>query len=477
MKALKSDTLVVDLDGTLLKSNMLFETFWSAFGQDWRVLFSCFLSICKGKAAFKKYLMIKSTIDETTLPYDDHVINLIKAYRAKGCRVALVTATNHNLACRISEHLKLFDEVYGSDESNNLKGKNKAKFLIKHFGSNKFIYVGDSFSDIAIWNNSKKIITVNASKRLKKKIEKIDKPFYHLNTSSQSILIYFKTMRLYQWVKNFLIFVPLITAYKLDFNLFMQSFHAFVAFCLVASSGYVFNDLLDLRVDRSHQDKCRRPFASGDISIVHGSFLILFLLIIGFLIAGFLSVAFFQTLLVYTLLTTFYSLIIKRKIILDIIVLAGLYTLRIIAGGAATSIPISMWLIAFSLFFFFGLAAVKRQAELVNLSKSNKTIAMGRGYTLEDLPIINIVSLCAGYLSVLVLALYINSIAALELFAQPEAIWGICCILLYWLTRIVLIAHRGFMHHDPILFALKDHVSQISLILIVGLFILGHYGC
>ena len=231
---------------------------------------------------------------------------------------------------------------------------------------------------------------------------------------------------------------------------------------------YVLNDLLDLNADRAHPRKRLRPFASGAVPIAHGSVLALGLLTAGTVIAALLGWTFLLTLAAYYVLTTAYSLWLKRKIIIDICILAGLYTMRILAGGVATGVELSVWLFAFSIFFFFSLAAVKRQAELVDMAERGTLTAKGRGYHVEDLPIISMVGLAAGYISVLVMALYVNSPAVRELYALPDALWGICCVLLYWLTRMVLLTHRGSMHDDPVVFAAKDRVSQVCFVVMLA---------
>ena len=263
----------------------------------------------------------------------------------------------------------------------------------------------------------------------------------------------------------------MLAAHQINSNAFMNSVFAFIAFSLVASSVYIVNDLLDLSADRVHPRKRSRPFASGTVPIAHGSLLALVLLVGGIVIGAFLGLGTLIVLVVYYLVTTAYSLTLKRKIAMDICILAGLYTIRIIAGSITTGIELSVWLLAFSIFFFLSLAAVKRQAELVDMAQRDTSVAMGRGYHIGDLPIVTMVSLVAGYISVLVMALYINSPAVQELYPFPYVLWGICCVLLYWLTRIVLFTHRGFMHDDPVIFAIKDRVSQIcfSVMLIFGL--------
>ena len=473
MTSSTKDTLVVDLDGTLLKSDMLFESFWSAFSRDWRIPFTSFAALSGGRAALKRHLAAASQVDSTTLPFDEDVISYVRTQRAQGTRTALVTASDQAFAESIAEHLDIFDEVHGSDGSNNLKGKAKADFLNERYGKGAFAYMGDSAADLHVWSDANKVITVNAPQGVLRKADAIGKPSEHLVTTSNSLMPYVKALRPHQWLKNVLIFLPMLAGHALNWETFFLSFLAFIAFSLIASSVYVLNDLLDLNVDRAHPRKCRRPFASGAIPIAHGFFMAFGLILMGSLVAVSLGWACFLALCVYFTLTLAYSLNLKRRIVIDICVLAGLYTMRIITGGYATGIPLSVWLLAFSIFFFFSLAAVKRQAELVDMVERNELKAKGRGYHVEDLPIISMMALGSGYVSVLVMALYVNSPAVLELYPNPAALWGICCTLLYWLTRMVFVTHRGYMYDDPVLYAAKDRISRICFLAILAFAVVG----
>ena len=456
--------LVVDLDGTLLKSDILYESFWSALSRNWRSPFVSAVMLGRGRAALKSYLQTQAHIDATSLPYDETVIAYVRDYRAKGGRTALVTASNQIIAEHVAKHLRIFDEVHGSDDAHNLKGANKAAFLIERFGRDAFQYMGDAPADLLVWEASQKVVAVNASQSLRQKAESLGKPIEHLVTTEKSVRTYVKALRPHQWLKNILIFLPMLAGHQIDAATAWNSLLAFVAFSLIASSVYVLNDLLDLNADRAHPRKRLRPFASGAVPIKHGGFLSLAPLFSGVVIAAFLGWQFLLTIGAYYVLTTAYSLRLKRQIILDICVLAGLYTMRIVAGGVATKIELSVWLLAFSIFAFFSLAAVKRQAELVDMAKRGTLTTKGRDYHIEDLPIISMVGLASGYISVLVMALYVSSPAVMELYAKPETLWGICCVLLYWLTRVVLITHRGEMHDDPVVFAVKDRVSQVCFV-------------
>lgn len=467
------EILVVDLDHTLLKSDMLFESFWSSFGRNWRSPFRAAYALSQGKAALKRYLAESAQIDVTKLPYDDAVISYIKNWREAGGRTALVTASDNKIAQEIGAHLKLFDEIHGSDGAVNLKGARKAQFLIDAYGDKAFSYMGDSEADLAVWKHAKKAITINLSPAMKGRAERVSDDVEHLTTHVPTMGAYLRAIRPHQWLKNTLIFLPMLASHEINGPSLFASLLAFAAFSLIASSVYVLNDLLDLDADRAHPRKRLRPFAAGSIPIASGTWMTGGLLGVGVLISAFLGPTFFAIMLGYYILTTGYSLYLKRHVVVDICVLAGLYTTRIVAGGAANDIPLSVWLLAFSIFFFLSLAAVKRQAELVDNVKQGKLKASGRGYHVDDLPIISMVSIAAGYVAVMVMALYVNSPEVIQLYGSPEALWGVCVVLLYWITRIAMITHRGWMHDDPVVYAAKDRISQICFLVILGCVLIG----
>lgn len=462
------EVLVVDLDGTLLRSDMLHESFWSAFGRDWRSPGRSILALARGRAALKEHLATAGQPDITALPYDSEVIAYVSSWRAQGGRTALVTAADQSFARAIAEHLGLFDEVYGSDGKMNLKGDRKARLLEERFGQGGFAYMGDAAADLAVWKRATKAITVNAPPTLRREAERATAEVEHLSTVDRRFGPYLAALRPHQWLKNALVFVPMLAAHQFDLRTAVLSLLAFVSFSLVASSVYVLNDLLDLDADRAHPRKRNRPFASGQVPIAHGTWMAGGLFLAGAGTAVLLGPDFLLLMVGYYALTTAYSLHLKRRTVIDICVLAGLYTMRIVAGGAATGIPLSVWLLAFSTFFFFSLAAVKRQAELVDSAARGELGASGRGYHVDDLPIISMIAIGAGYVSVLVMALYVNAPSVARLYPTPAALWGICAVLLYWITRTVMIAHRGAMHDDPVVFAARDRTSLICLALIVA---------
>lgn len=462
----RKPVLVVDLDGTLLRSDILFETFWSALAKDWRTPFQAARSLLQSRAALKRELARSGPLDIETLPFDPDVIAYVQDWRAKGGQAALVTASDEKIAKEIVDHLGIFDEVYGSDGVHNLKGRAKAEFLKDHYGDG-YAYMGDAQADIPVWSQATRAITVNAPSDLRSKADALGTEVEHLQTQSITIKPYIKAIRPHQWLKNILIFLPMLAAHQYDWGTFFAALLAFISFSMVASSAYVMNDLLDLAADRAHPRKCKRPFASGAIPIAHGTWMAFGMLGLGAIIAASVNMAFLGIMIFYYVATTAYSLNLKRRIVVDIMMLAGLYTTRIIAGGMATQIPLSVWLLAFSVFFFLSLASVKRQAELIDMAKRNKMEAAGRGYQVDDLPLISQVAISSGYVSVLVMALYINSPIVKQLYKSPLALWVVCLILLYWLTRIIMITHRGHMHDDPVVFAAKDRTSQLCFLAIL----------
>lgn len=461
--------LVVDLDGSLIRSDMLFESFWSAFSARWTAPVEVIGSLIRGRAALKHKLNAMSDVDVSTLPYNEEVLSLVRKWRADGGYVALVTASNQNFADRVAAHLGLFDEAHGSDATHNLKGVNKAAFLQERFGNGNYHYVGDAEADLPIWKSSGGAVTVATSPELRGKVEAMGIPTIHIGDAVSVLRPAFKEMRPHQWLKNLLVFLPLLMAHQFTALTVMQSLLAFFAFSMVASSVYVLNDLLDLKSDRAHARKRNRPFASGALPLSAGTVLVPLLLSMGGAAALPLGRDFLIVMAVYYVITTTYSLYLKRQLVIDICTLSVLYALRILAGGAATGIPLSVWLLAFSVFFFFSLAAVKRQAELVDGAATGKVTAHGRGYHVDDLPLVAMMATAAGYVSVMVLALYVNSSAVQQLYSNPTLLWGICLVLLFWISRVVMITHRGQMHDDPVVFAVRDRVSQLCALVILSI--------
>ena len=332
------------------------------------------------------------------------------------------------------------------------------------FGERGFDYAGNGKVDVAVWGHARQAILVNPARGVRERAVQVTVVAAEFDDREGAWpRSWLKALRLHQWLKNVLVFVPLLAAHRVnEVPLLLQAVLAYLAFGLCASSVYLLNDLLDLPLDRQHPRKRLRPFAAGTLPVLTGAWLVPTLLVLAFLLAGIaLPPLFSSVLLGYYALTLAYSLYFKQAVMLDAIVLATLYTLRIIAGAAATGIVPTFWLLAFSMFIFLSLALVKRHAELLALREMGHSMAWGRGYQVDDLQLLQTLGGASGYLSVLVLALYINSGTSQALYRHPEVIWLLCPLLLYWISRVWLKTHRDEMHDDPVIFALQDRVSQI----------------
>lgn len=461
-------TLVVDLDDTLISTDTLLENFWLAWSVQWRTPIEALKTLAKGKLALKQKLHDISAIDPARLPYNPDVLDVITQWRSRGGRVALVTGATQQMADAVAEHLGIFDAAHGSCDGINLTGAKKAQFLDATFGPAGYSYIGDAPSDLAIWQGAAGAITLNSSKAFQTRVEALVADAIHLPARKAALSDYLEAMRPHQWLKNVLVFLPMLAAHRLDLVTALQAVLGFVAFSLVASATYILNDLLDLSADRAHPRKCQRPFASGRIRLIHGTWMIPALAISGALVALAGGLELFAVLVAYTMLTVLYSVKLKRLAMIDICALATLYTLRILAGSAATGVPSSLWLLAFATFFFFSLAAVKRYAELVDGVASGRAMATGRGYHVDDRSIVANIMVSSGLISILVLALYANSEPVQKLYHYPEFLWGVCLVLLYWTNRVALLTHRGEMHDDPVVFAMRDRTS-LCCVMIVGL--------
>ena len=363
------------------------------------------------------------------------------------------------MADAVAGHLGIFDAAHGSSAGINLTGAKKARFLDETFGPGGYSYIGDAPADFAVWQGAAGAITINSSKAFQAKVEALVADAIHLPARKVRLADYLQAMRPHQWLKNVLIFLPMLAAHQLGLATMLQAMLGFVAFSLVASATYILNDLLDLSADRAHPRKCQRPFASGRIRLIHGTWMVPLLGGAGALVALAGGLQLFAVLVAYSALTILYSVKLKRLAMIDICALAALYTLRVLAGSAATGVASSLWLLAFSMFFFFSLAAVKRYGELVDGAAAGRSTAVGRGYRVDDRSIVGNIMVSSGLVSVLVLALYANSEPVLKLYHYPEFLWGVCLVLLFWTNRIALLTHRGEMHDDPVVFAMRDRTS------------------
>lgn len=458
--------VVVDLDGTLTLTDTLYESILALVRKKPHFLFLLPFWLLKGIAFLKLKVSENHALNITTLPYNLPLINWIRELKSCGKKIVLCTAANKLIALAVSEHLNLFDDVISSDGNTNLKGTNKRKILEKRFGYKGFDYAGNNETDLEVWSSACNAIVVNASTMLQKKASKIATVSKTFTSEGVKFLDWIRALRVYQWIKNLLLFVPVLAAHQLD-N--VQSLKilmlAFLSFSLCASSVYITNDLLDIESDREHPRKRHRPFASAKLSIKAGLVIIPLLIGLSILLGLMVGSEFLSILIIYLILTITYSLVLKRFVLVDCITLATFYTIRIIAGAVALSLSVSFWLLAFSVFIFFSLALLKRYAELMIQAQARKNIAHGRGYEVSDASLLQIFGVSSGYMSTLVIALYVQSKEVIVLYANPTMIWFMIPVILFWVSWVWLKAARAKMYDDPIIFAIKDKTSLI----VVGL--------
>ena len=455
--------LCVDLDGTLTPVDTLHESLLRLAREAPIAVLSLLSWLRGGKAKMKREVAMRTAFDAALLPLNLELVEWLRSERETGRRIVLVTAADSLVAQQVANRVGLFHEVMASDGATNLSADAKRAALVDRFGEKQFDYVGNARADEAVWRSARKALVVGTKRQAARAggITELGRTFA---APRSGLKVWLKAMRLHQWVKNTLIFLPAILAHQIfSPDVLLQSVVAFIAFGLCASSVYLINDLFDLNADRHHPRKRNRPFAAGLLSARSG--------LIGsaalFCGAAALAVSvgwkFAAVLAGYYLLTWAYSLRLKRAASVDVMTLAGLYTIRIIAGSAATSIPLSFWLLAFSVFIFLSLGFVKRYTELDDARQAGKSVSTGRGYTAADLPLIMTLGVAAGYCTVVVMALYINSNDSQVLYRHNKPLWLICPLLLYWISRVWLLTTRGQMQDDPVVFALRDRLSLVVL--------------
>lgn len=456
--------LCVDLDGTLIRSDLLVESALALVKRNPLFIFALPLWLLRGRAHLKQEIARHVQLDVRNLPYDARMRELLRTQT--GRPLVLCTASDRRLAEAVAAHIGGFDTVMASDGVRNLSGRRKAKELVDRYGEHGFDYAGNEARDLAIWKHARSAFVVNARKKLAARAGQVSEIAGVLPREHAGMRVWLNALRLHQWLKNLLVFVPLLAAHLvLHPGASLHALATFVIFSICASGGYVLNDLLDLDADRRHPRKRERPFAAGKLSLAVGLAVAPALTVVAFIAAYFLAPRFALVLLGYYVLTLAYSLKLKQIAMLDVLVLAALYTLRIIAGAAAIDSGLSFWLLAFSMFLFLSLAILKRYTELGVQRDSGNERAVGRGYAVSDISLLASLGGASGYLSVLVLALYVDSTASAALYRHPLWLWLLCPLLLYWISRMWIIAHRGAMHDDPLVFAAGDNVSRVVILL------------
>jgi 4-hydroxybenzoate polyprenyltransferase len=447
---------VVDLDGTLLRTDLLLESALRLIKQrPWLALWMP-LWLLRGRAFLKRKIFQRVQIDVSFLPRHERLLAWLREEKARGRCLVLATASDYHQACSVVQPFELFDTVLASDGQRNLKGRRKLQTIVEVCGK-EFDYVANSMADVEIWRGCRYAVLVNASKRVERSARRVGNVVRVFPPAPAGWWGVLSAMRCHQWVKNLLLFVPAITSHTIfDGTVAGRTTLAFFSFGFCASAGYILNDLLDLEEDRRHKSKKDRPFASGRASIGSGLLLAFVCLSASASIAPFLPYAFVTALTTYLALSFLYSIFLKRLLVVDVLTLALLYTLRVVAGSLATGIILSPWLLSFAFFLFLSLAFSKRAADLVQHGQDSGRVLPGRAYFATDLDAVSIAGVCSGFLSSLVLALYINSDSVQLLYRRPALLWGLQPILLYYLTRLWVICRRGGLTEDPIDYTAKE---------------------
>src|SRR5579863_2026163 len=450
--------LCVDLDGSLVKSDTLFDGLWLLARRHPAQILRLPFWLARGRAHLKTEIAQLAPLDTSRLPFNAPLLRYLHAERRAGRPLYLATGADGALANRVAAQLGIFDDVLASDGVTNLTRAKKLSSLEARFGS--FDYVGNSTADLPMLAKAREAMLANPSRGLEMALRvrgiRVARVFLDRRPLARTLL---KAIRLHQWAKNFLLAVPLLLSHNLRPGSIAAVVAAFFCFSFMASANYLVNDMLDIESDRRHPAKRFRPFASGDLSVSSGMALALGLAVASVALLPWLDRAFAFWLLLYILATGAYSFALKRVAIVDVLVLSGLYTLRMLAGGAATGTFISPWLAGFSSFLFLSLAMVKRFSELENLRERGLAATHGRGYLVADLEQIRAFGTASAYAAVLVFSLYITRPDVDALYSHPARLWFIVPLLVYWLNRVWLLASRGELDDDPVIFAIRDRVS------------------
>jgi 4-hydroxybenzoate polyprenyltransferase len=466
--------LCVDLDGTLIKTDLLLESLIALVKQRPWAIFLILWWCLRGRSFLKKQLAANVTLPLKMLPYRRDVLGFLHGERQFGRQILLVTAADQAMAEKLSNHLGLFDAVYGSDGAVNLKGQAKAGFLAGMLGKGNFDYVGDSYADLPVWGVARAAYVVG-SERLSRKAGR-KAPVLHLFPSTGvSLVTWLRSIRLLHWTKNLLVLLPVLLAHSMSWPAWRASLVGFFLFGGCASGLYILNDLLDLHSDRLHPAKSKRPFAAGEFSLRTGVIQSALLTGTSLLAALLIDSRFAATLLGYAILTVAYSWKLKKIPLLDVFVLSSFYTIRIWSGGLISGTLVSDWLMAFSLFFFLSLAMAKRHSELQRAGKLTEDGNSGRGYVMKDAELLSIMGIASSFAAVVILCLYARSPEVSVLYGSSAQLLWLCPVVLYWLSRVWLLSGRGELDHDPVLFAVRDRTSWVLAAVAVSILILGGF--
>ena len=454
--------IYVDLDGTLINTDILYESVLLLIKKNFFYIFLLPIWILKGKSKLKYNISNRVDINPQLLPYNKTFLQYLKQQKKLGRRLILATATTEKYANTIASHLGIFDQVIASSIKKNVSGNIKLKYIQEQ--NMQFSYAGNAVIDMLIFPFAQQSIIVNPTKGLKRKLSGLDNVIQVFEQKDKGILPAFKAIRMYQWVKNILLFVPLLMSQQFyNIDTVLNVLMAFFSFSLLASATYIINDLIDIPNDREHIRKKKRPLASGDLSIPSAILISLILFISSIFIAINVNSEFIYGLVFYLLLTLLYSFKLKSYILMDTISLSLLYTTRIFVGALVIGIMPSVWLISFSMFMFLSLALIKRCSELQTLDKVRNERTPGRDYMVSDVHILANMGVASGFVSVLVVALYLNDTQSISQYTYPEILWLVCPLLLYWIGRMWIKTFRDEMHDDPIVFSIKDKGSLLCI--------------
>jgi 4-hydroxybenzoate polyprenyltransferase len=455
--------LVVDLDGTLIRSDILVEGVFAHIGSKLTGAIDLAQALRGGKARLKHFLALEKDLNAADLPYDPQVLALIADAKSGGRKVYLATASHKRQAEAVANNLGLFDGIFATDRDRNLSGANKAQALEQAFGSGNFDYVANDFADLEVWKHARLAYVVGPSRRLARRVQILGIPHRTLSREGPSVRTWATALRVHQYAKNTLLFVPALTSHTFEPVKLLLVLLGFIAFSASASAVYLLNDLIDIDADRGHPTKRHRPFANGSLRWKEGVIAIGILTMSALALSMLLSLKFTGILIAYIVMTTSYSLLLKRKMLIDVVALAMLYTVRVVAGGALIDAQISEWLLAFSLLVFTSLAILKRYVELSKRLSEGLPNPQNRNYRTSDLPILAALAAATAANAVTIFALYISSGTVAAMYSRPLFLWLICPLLIYFLGRALMLAHRGEMHDDPIVFALTDPVSRATV--------------
>jgi 4-hydroxybenzoate polyprenyltransferase len=465
--------LCVDLDGTLVKSDTFVDSLMVLARRHPSAFVRSPFWALQGKAHMKSQVASLVTLDVDHLPYNRPLLDYLRDEHAAGRKLYLATGADRVLARKVAAHLGIFEDVLASDGAVNLTGRNKLQHLEQRFAADGFDYIGNALPDLPLLQGAQEAMIANPDLSLRLAL-KSRNVVVSRNFQDRSHLLaaLAKALRVHQWAKNLLVFLPLLLAHSFRHAAsVLAAVAAFFCFSFTASATYIINDLLDLESDRVHLHKRKRAFAAGNLSVATGLGISFALAAAALITAAYLPRKFLVYLLLYFVTTLAYSLSLKRIVLVDVVVLSSLYTIRMLAGSEATHDPVSPWLAAFSIFLFLSLAMVKRFSELQNLHSRGATPSNARGYLLSDIEQLRSFGTSSAYASIVIFALYINGHDVVALYHHPTRMWLITPLLILWISRVWLLASRGLLDEDPVVFALSD---RMSLLLCLGVAVVAY---